>query len=102
TFKSFISHRHKHRQGSVKWTILSMSIALLICIPILTIAVALFSPSGELWEHLVDTVLSNYIKNSFVLILGVSAGVLLIGVSSAWLVTMCEFPGRKIFEWASV
>ncbi len=102
TFKSFISHRHKHRQGSVKWTILSMSIALLICIPILTIAVALFSPSGELWEHLVDTVLSNYIKNSFVLILGGSAGVLLIGVSSAWLVTMCEFPGRKIFEWASV
>jgi iron(III) transport system permease protein len=26
--------------------------------------------------------------------------VLLIGVSSAWLVSACEFPGRRLFEWA--
>ena len=29
-------------------------------------------------------------------------GVLLLGVSSAWLVTMCRFPGRAVLEWAMV
>ena len=36
------------------------------------------------------------------LTLGVGAGVLLVGVSTAWLVTMCRFPGVKIFEWALI
>ena len=32
--------------------------------------------------------------------LGVTFGVLTMGVTSAWLVTMCRFPGRRLFEWA--
>ena len=31
---------------------------------------------------------------------GVGAGVLFIGVGAAWLVTMCRFTGRRVFEWA--
>lgn len=32
--------------------------------------------------------------------LGVGAGVLLLGVGTAWLVTLCSFPGSRVFEWA--
>ena len=32
--------------------------------------------------------------------LGVGIGVTLIGVSSAWVVTMCKLPGKRFFEWA--
>lgn len=32
--------------------------------------------------------------------LGVGSGVLLIGVGTAWLVTICRFPGSRVFEWA--
>jgi iron(III) transport system permease protein len=31
---------------------------------------------------------------------GVGVGTLLIGVSTAWLTSMCEFPGRRFFTWA--
>ncbi|MCP9292542.1 ABC transporter permease [Gracilimonas sediminicola] len=92
----------KIRQKSPKWTIFSMVIALLISVPILTVVFSIFTPSGEIWSHLAETVLGDYIQNSLLLIFGVSFGVIVIGVSSAWLITMCEFPGRKIFEWASI
>ncbi len=32
--------------------------------------------------------------------LGVSAGVLSMGITTAWLTSMCEFPGRRFFSWA--
>jgi len=35
-----------------------------------------------------------------VLMVGVAVGTLAIGVSSAWLVTHYEFPGRSLFNWA--
>lgn len=79
-----------------------MVIALLISIPIFTVIFSVFTPSGEVWQHLADTVLGDYVQNSIWLIIGVSVGVISIGVSSAWLITMCEFPGRKFFEWASI
>nr|WP_255537844.1 iron ABC transporter permease [Motiliproteus sp. SC1-56] len=31
---------------------------------------------------------------------GVGAGSVLLGVATAWLVTMCRFPGQRWFEWA--
>jgi iron(III) transport system permease protein len=45
-------------------------------------------------------VLPGYIKNSLLLMVGVGMGVLVMGVGTAWLVTMCRFPGCRVFEWA--
>ena len=87
---------------SLKWALISGSIALLVSIPILSVLSSFLVPSGEIWGHLVDTVLSDYIINSFVLIIGVSIGVVITGVSLAWLITMCDFTGRKHFEWIAV
>ena len=100
--KEFRGDRPKVRQQSPKWTEFSLVIALLISIPIFTVIFSVFTPSGEVWQHLAETVLGDYVRNSLWLIIGVSVGVISIGVSSAWLITMCEFPGRKFFEWASI
>ncbi|MDR9416592.1 MAG: iron ABC transporter permease [Gracilimonas sp.] len=100
--KEYRSDNPKVGQHSWKWTIFSLVIALLISIPIFTVIFSIFTPAGEVWQHLADTVLSDYIRNSLWLIFGVSIGVICIGVSSAWLITMCEFPGRTFFEWASI
>ncbi len=59
-----------------------------------------FVPTGDVWRHLASTVLPSYIANSLWLMLGVGAGTLVIGVGTAWLVTMCRFPGHSLFEWA--
>lgn len=82
------------------WTLGVFAIAAIISTPIIIVFSSIFTDTRELWQHLVSTVLKDYIFNSFSLMLGVGSGVLLIGVSTAWLVTMCQFPGSKIFEWS--
>ncbi len=74
--------------------------ATLIAIPVVVVLLHVFVPTGDVWRHLASTVLPSYIGNSLWLMLGVGAGTLVIGVGTAWLVTMCRFPGRGIFEWA--
>lgn len=81
------------------WSILLLAIASLITIPILTVTKSIFSDSAEIWNHLVETVLQSYIINTLWLMVGVTIGVLIIGVGCGWLVTMSEFWGAKIFDW---
>jgi iron(III) transport system permease protein len=45
-------------------------------------------------------VLPEYILNSLLLSLGVGLGVAVVGVATAWLTAMTEFPGRRVFDWA--
>ena len=82
------------------WTLLVIAIAFLISMPVLFVLGSIFSNSGEVWTHLAQTVLWRYITNSFLLMIGVGCGVSVIGVGIAWLVTMCRFPGSRLFEWA--
>ena len=81
------------------WTILVMAIALIIAMPILFIFTSVFSKSGAIWSHLADTVLQDYIVNSLTLMLVVGTGVCTLGITTAWLVTMCRFWGSKWLEW---
>ncbi|MEM6252736.1 MAG: iron ABC transporter permease [Cyanobacteria bacterium P01_D01_bin.156] len=82
------------------WTIVIWLIALLVAVPILVVLGSVLSPSEGVFSHLASTVLSQYITHSLILMVGVGMGVLAIGIGTAWLVTMCRFPGGRIFEWA--
>lgn len=87
------------KSGSGLWSFLTLFIAILVAIPILTVAANIFIPAGDIWQHLASTVLPVYVKNSFWLMIGVGAGVFILGVGTAWLVTMCRFPGSRWFNW---
>ena len=82
------------------WGITIATIALVISIPVLVVLSSLWIPQGALWAHLGSTVLPRYFQNSILLSLGVGLGVSLVGVSTAWIVSVCEFPGRRWLEWA--
>lgn len=82
------------------WTAFVIVLAALICSPVLFVLSSIFTNSSQIWGHLASTVLPTYIQNSLLLMLGVGVGVLIIGVGTAWLVTMCRFPGCQVFEWA--
>jgi iron(III) transport system permease protein len=82
------------------WTLIVVAIALLIATPVIFVFSSIFTDAGEIWSHLVKTVLTDYIINSLWLMLGVGTGVLIIGVGTAWLVTMCRFWGSSWLEWA--
>ncbi len=90
--------RQRQSQFSV-WSLVTLAIALLILLPILVVLSSLFADSGDIWSHLGATVLPIYIRNSLLLMAGVGFGVIALGVSAAWLVTTCRFPGRRLFEW---
>ena len=81
------------------WTLLVMAIALIIALPILFVFSSVFTKSGAVWQHLATTVLPSYILNSCWLMLLVGTGVCLIGVGTAWLVTMCRFWGSTWLQW---
>ena len=82
------------------WAIATWIVAALVCLPVLVVLGSVFADTGKIWAHLADTVLTRYVTNSLILMFGVGAGVLLLGVGTAWLVTMCQFPGVRFFEWA--
>ena len=77
---------------------LTIIFAIVITSPILIIASYVFTSQAQVWLHLWQTVLADYIRNSLVLMLGVAIGVLCCGVSSAWLVCRYEFPARRLLS----
>lgn len=81
-------------------TIASIVVALTICVPLLTVVWLALVPSENIWPHLISTVLPTYLLNTFLLMCGVAIGTLVIGVSTAWLVTQYQFTGRSLLVWA--
>ena len=82
------------------WAVLTVVVAALVSLPVLVVVSRIGSDSGGVWAHLAATVLPTYVLNTLVLVLGVGVLAFAIGVSTAWLVTMTRFPGRRLFEWA--
>ena len=72
----------------------------LLALPVLTVFSFIFEPASDVWNHLVNTVLSDYLTNSLLLLLGVAVGTLSMGITTAWLTSMYDFPGRRVIEWA--
>ncbi len=83
-----------------RWILVTLLIGSFLALPVFSVIWLAFNPSESIWNHLVATVLPTYVENTLWLMFGVGVGTVLIGVSSAWLVTMFNFPGREIFEWA--
>ena len=78
----------------------ALVIAVALSLPVLVVVAFVFGGDTEVWRHLRATVLDDYILNSLLLMLGVGACVLVLGVPTAWLTSTCEFPGRRWFTWA--
>lgn len=82
------------------WSFLTYVIVLILVAPILVVPFLAFFPTENIWPHLASTVLPRYVSTTVVLLVGVGVGTFLLGVSSAWLVTMCRFPGQRVLSWA--
>ncbi|UCH41303.1 MAG: iron ABC transporter permease [Gammaproteobacteria bacterium] len=75
-------------------------VACLFSLPIFTVASFVLHPANDVWQHLLDNLLGEYLLNSALLMIGVAVGTLVIGVGCAWLTSVCLFPGKKLFSWA--
>ena len=80
-----------------------MLIGALCALPVAAVFFNLFATGTPgTWQHLAQTVLPEYAANTLWLLIGVGAGVIAVGVGTAWLTAMHEFPGRRTFEWALI
>jgi iron(III) transport system permease protein len=88
------------RLGWLGWA--SVITAALVVAPIAAVVSNVFLPSEATWSHLASTVLPEYIWNTLLLVSLVAVGVIIFGVTAAWLVTAYHFPGQRLLEWALV
>lgn len=88
------------KRTSRRWLIAAVLITAIVALPVVSVLFLAFFPDENIWPHLIDTTLPRYLLTTVKLMAGVAVLTLLIGLSSAWIITMCDFPGRRFFEWA--
>lgn len=89
-----------HRLGILG--IVSLLAAALLALPVVSVLASFLVGQSDAWSHIASTLLPRYTANTALLLVGVAAGVVSMGVVSAWLVTMYRFPGRGLLEWMLV
>jgi iron(III) transport system permease protein len=77
------------------WTVGALLITAVVLAPILSIIWIAFTPTENIWPHLMATVLPRYLGTTLLLMLGVATLSAAMGTGAAWLVTQYRFPGRN-------
>lgn len=70
----------------------------LALLPLAAVVWIALTPAENIWPHLASTVLPTYVTTTLALMLGVAVTTLVLGIGTAWLVTMFRFPGRGLFD----
>lgn len=86
--------------GGRGFSLLIWSVALVASTPLLVAVFSFAFDTGDIWPHLLRYILPEAMLNTLVLVLGVIVVTTILGVSLAWFVATCEFPGRGFFSWA--
>ena len=84
------------------WYLASLSISIIVLIPILTVGISFFEETSNYYKILKDTFLKEYIINSIILLIGVLLLTFLIGTLTAYLVSFYNFPGSNFFKWTLI
>ena len=88
------------RKSRRRWQVLAALLALPTLLPLGAALASLARIDAELWSHLSTYVLPEVLPDTLILLVAVSLGVSLLGTGLALLVTMFDFPGRRVFSWA--
>jgi iron(III) transport system permease protein len=93
-----LSAWRRRQRTSPGWTAFVAVLAAVMLLPVATIVVLSLAPGVTIWPHLMRTVLPAALKDTVLLLIGVSVVVLIFGTGTAWLVTMYRFPGRAVVD----
>lgn len=81
------------------WNLGSWGVSLLLLLPLLALVQTALQPEREIFVHLWQTVLGDYVLNSFLLVLLVALLSLVMGLPAGWLMARSALPGRRLLEW---
>ena len=84
------------------WFFLSLIIASIVALPILTVFISFFNETSSYFTLLKNTFLFDYIFNSITILFFVVLITFFLGVFSAYFVSFYEFPFSNFFSWALI
>lgn len=82
------------------WIFFSLLVSIIISIPILSLMTNLLFNYSDSWASIIHLDIWRYIFNSLNIIFFQSIFVILFGVSTAWVVTIYDFPLKNFFKFA--
>ncbi|MFM2210715.1 MAG: hypothetical protein RIQ96_2358 [Pseudomonadota bacterium] len=89
---------------SLRWrTVPLLLLAAVLVLPVLAVLASWLqwnADSAQILSEMASAVLPEYAITSLMLCVAVGVGVALVGGAAAAAVTLFEFPGRRVFEWA--
>src|SRR5262249_50001570 len=78
---------------------MAMASGLVAIAPLASLIILAFGETGDLWAHLARYVIPAALAQTALLVAGVAVVTIIIGASTAWLVTIFAFPGRDALSW---
>jgi iron(III) transport system permease protein len=88
--------------GGPGWLLAALVVAALAAVPVIAVAINAPTSGIRALAQLSDAIIWQYIGNTALLMAATGALAALMGVSTAWFVSACQFPGRRFFSWALV
>ncbi len=79
-----------------RWYPISLFFVALVCLPVSVLLLSWHSVDTQIWSHLWDTQMTRLLSNTAILLAGVGVGVTLLGVSLAWLTSLCRVSGSAL------
>ncbi len=84
------------------WFVLATFFILCIILSCIAIVYPFFEPTNEIWAHIKDFLLKDYIKTTIIIGICVAISTVFIGSSTAYIITLYDFPLRNFFKWAFI
>lgn len=86
------------RRAAAAWPRIAGLVAALLCAaPVVAVLAQGLAGSAP-----IDGVMWRSVRGTLALVIFAGAAATVLGAAAAWLVTLCEFPGRRAFEWLLV
>jgi iron(III) transport system permease protein len=74
-------------------------VAVFVAIPLVYIFIRAIGAETEAWQRLLQTRIWKLLGNTLMLVISVTSGALITGVSMAWFTERTDLPARKLFRW---
>ncbi len=94
--------RRRRAQGAPALGVVAYTVAAACLLPMVAVLVGALSGGTDTVGHLLATVLPGYVGTTLLLVVLVGVGTMIVGVGTAWLVTMTVFPAKRLLEIALV
>jgi len=85
--------------AELPFKVVAVVLALTVLVPVGMVFLRAVQPAGEAWDAVVDYRLWGYVWQTLLLVVLVTGIALVVGVSTAWMVSAYDFPGRALLDW---